>query len=138
MFQGIKGEYIMFKIKNNTIYCTRGDKGNIPVTLPLNEEKTEFYKFQVGDKVRIGVYEEDNLEGCALILKEVEVTEISELVSIPLTSDETRIGDIINEPTDYWFEVILNDDTTILGYDEELGAKIFQLLPEGSDKRCDV
>ena len=126
----------MFKIKNNTIYCTRGDKGNIPITIPLDEENTEFYKFQVGDKVRIGVYEEDKLDGCALILKEVEVTEISELVSISLTSDETRIGDIINEPVDYWFEIIFNDDTTILGYDEETGAKIFKLLPEGSDKRC--
>ena len=128
----------MFKIKNNTIYCTRGDKGNVPITIPLDEENTKFYKFQVGDKVRIGVYEEDNLEGCALILKEVEVTKISEIVSIPLTSDETRIGDIINEPVDYWFEIIFNDDTTILGYDEETGAKIFRLLPEGSDKRCVV
>lgn len=126
----------MFKIKNNTIYCTRGDKGNIPITIPINEEKTEFYKFQIGDKVRIGVYEEDKLDGCALILKEVEVTEISEIIKIPLTSAETKIGEIINEPVDYWFEIIFNDDTTILGYDEETGAKIFKLLPEGSDERC--
>ena len=128
----------MFKIKNNTILCTRGDKGNVPVTLPLNKEKTEFYKFQVGDKVKIGVYEADKLDGCALILKEVEVPEITELVNIHLTSDETRIGELINEPTDYWFEIILNDDTTILGYDDETGPKIFKLLPEGSDIRCDV
>lgn len=127
----------MFKIKNNTIYCTRGDKGNVLITLPIDETKTELYTFQIGDKVRIGVYEEDNLDGCAVILKEVTVEETTKVVTIPLTSEETKIGDIINEPVDYWFEIILNDDTTILGYDEELGAKIFKLLPEGSDVRCD-
>ena len=126
----------MFKIKSNTIYCTRGDKGNIPITIPINKEKTEFYRFQIGDKVRIGVYEEDKLDGCAVILKEVEVEEPTTVVKIPLTSKETKIGDIINEPVDYWFEIIFNDDTTILGFDDETGAKIFKLLPEGSDMRC--
>lgn len=128
----------MFKIKNNIIYCTRGDKGNVPLTLPTNEDKTELYVFKVGDKVRIGVYEEDKLDGCAVILKEVEVTEPTDTVIIPLTSNETKIGELVNEPVDYWYEVILNDEETIIGYDEETGAKIFKLLPEGSDKRCDV
>lgn len=128
----------MFKIKSNTIYCTRGDKGNVPVTLPTSEDKTELYTFKVGDKVRIGVYEEDKLDGCAVILKEVGVEEPTTVVKIPLTSSETKIGKIINEPVDYWYEVILNDEETIIGYDDELGAKIFKLLPEGSDIRCDL
>ena len=128
----------MFKIKSNTIYCTRGDKGNVPITLPTREDKTELYTFKVGDKVRIGVYEEDKLDGCAVILKEVEVEEPTTVVKIPLTSSDTKLGEIINEPVDYWYEVILNDEETIIGYDDELGAKIFKLLPEGSDIRCDL
>ena len=126
----------MLKIVNNEIRINRGDKGVIPFVIPLDKEKKEFYKFQVGDKVRFGVYEEDGYEKCALILKEIEVQEITEIVNIPLTSEETKIGEIINEPVDYWYEVILNDDETILGYDDELGAKIFKLFPEGSDKKC--
>ena len=105
----------MFKIKSNTIYCTRGDKGNVPITLPTSEDKTELYTFKVGDKVRIGVYEEDKLDGCAVILKEVEVEEPTTVVKIPLTSSDTKIGEIINEPVDYWYEVILNDEETIIG-----------------------
>jgi hypothetical protein len=46
-----------------------------------------------------------------------------------------KIGDVISKHKDYWYEVVLNDDTlpqTIIGYDED-GAKLFRLFPEGDD-----
>jgi hypothetical protein len=67
----------------------------------------------------------------------VVVTEECESVQIILTSEEMRIGDIINKPVDYWYEVELNPDTpytvTILGYTKEKGPKILSLTPEGGD-----
>ena len=45
------------------------------------------------------------------------------------------IGEVINKPTNYWYEIELNPNTqpqTIIGYDED-GEKLFVLYPEGSD-----
>jgi hypothetical protein len=56
-------------------------------------------------------------------------------VGIFLTEQDTKIGEVISKPTDYWYEIELNPFTnpqTIIGYDED-GAKIFKLFPEGRD-----
>jgi len=52
-----------------------------------------------------------------------------------LSSDETRIGDYINKPVTYWYEIELNpnnNSTTIIGYDDD-GPKQFKLYPEGKN-----
>ena len=125
----------MFKIANNEIQITRGDKGNIPVKIPINEEETEFYQFKIGDKIKIGVYKKGKLNENAVILKEFEVSEPTDTFLIPLTSEDTKIGELINKETEYWYEIILNDSETILGYEKDKNPKLFWLLPEGSDKK---
>ena len=126
----------MLKIINNEIRINRGDKGNIPFQIPLNEEGTELYQFQAGDKVTFGVYKKKGFDECALILKEVEITEVTDTCMIPLTSEDTKIGELINEPKEYWYEISLNGDETVVGYDDEDGEKIFLLFPEGSGTKC--
>jgi hypothetical protein len=67
-----------------------------------------------------------------VLVVDTEVTEEAELVEIELTSEDTRIGEVISKPVDYWYEVELNPDTkpqTIIGYDKD-GAKVFKLYPE--------
>ena len=57
-------------------------------------------------------------------------------MEIALEGYETKFGEVINKPKQYWYEVELNPETspqTIIGYDEE-GAKLFTIYPEGSDK----
>ena len=52
-----------------------------------------------------------------------------------LSKTDTKIGEVINKPTDYWYEVEVNPHTnpqTIIGYGEE-GAAIFKLFPEGDE-----
>ena len=123
----------MFKInKDKSIYLTRGDIANI--TVSANTSDGELYTFQKGDVVRFKVFKRRDC-GCVEIQKdtvvEVEATE----VDIYLSKDDTKIGDVISKPTNYWYEVELNPDTapqTIIGYDEE-GEKLFVLYPEGSD-----
>lgn len=51
-------------------------------------------------------------------------------VEIPLNSEDTKIGDVVNYKVKYWYEIELNNMTTI-GYDKE-GPKEFILYPEGS------
>ena len=52
-----------------------------------------------------------------------------------MTGEDTKIGQVINKPIDYWYEIELNPEInpqTVIGYDND-GAKIFKLFPEGAD-----
>ncbi len=123
----------MFKIDSNTkqIMITRGDIGTISVSA-LNDDGTD-YEFQVGDIIRFGVFTKKNMNDIKL-QKDVEVITATTEVDINLSSEDTTIGDIINKPVDYWYEIQLNPDTepqTLIGYDDEEGARLFTLYPEG-------
>ena len=124
----------MFTLNDDlSIYATRGDIVFFFVT--TEDKKTgKAYKFQPGDVVRIKVYGKKDAENVVL-QKDFPITEITEKVDVFLTKDDMKIGDVISKQADYWYEVVLNDDTTpqtIIGYDED-GAKLFRLFPEGDD-----
>lgn len=120
----------MFVINEDlSIYLTRGDACTINLTATNNGES---YTFVEGDLVRLKVTEKRNC-GKVMMTKEVRVTGNQSMVTIALTSDDTKFGEIVSKPTDYWYEVELNPDVqpqTIIGYDEN-GGKIFRLYPEG-------
>lgn len=124
----------MFRIDSDkTINITRGDIGVIDFSIK-NKDKSA-YQFSVGDVVRFGVYTKKNMNDL-IFSKDITVDTAGETVTIELSETDTKIGDIINKPVDYWYEIQLNPDTnpqTIIGYDEE-GAKIFRLYPEGSEE----
>ena len=123
----------MFKInEDKSIYLTRGDIANI--TVSANEPDGTAHTFAVGDVVRLKVFKRKD---CAKVVlqKDVVVREECQEVDILIGRSDTKIGDIINTPTKYWYEVEVNPDTTpqtIIGYDEE-GEKLFVLYPEGGD-----
>ena len=123
----------MFLIKaDGTICLTRGDAANIRVT--ANIDANTAYTFKVDDVVRFKILRKKDCNTVEL-KKDVIVTEEVDSVFIALTKDDTKLGDIINKPVDYWYEVELNPETTpqtLIGYDE-IGPKIFRLYPEGSD-----
>lgn len=113
----------MFKIDGDTIHITRGDRGVI-------ELEIDDYTFVVGDSIELRVYEKKGLEKLPVLSKEVTVTKECETLEIELTSKDTAIGNIENKQKNYWYEVELNDNNTVIGYDEE-GPKLFVLYPEG-------
>lgn len=123
----------MFKInEDKSIYLTRGDIADIKVS--ATKPDGEQYTFLVGDVVRFKVFKRRDC-GCVEIQKDTVVTEETQEVIIYLEKKDTKIGEIISKPTNYWYEVELNPDTapqTIIGYDED-GEKMFTLFPEGSD-----
>lgn len=122
----------MFQLNDDmSIYATRGDV----VFFELQaDDDGKNYKFQPGDLVRIKVFAKKDAEKIVL-QKDFPVAEITESVEIYLTKEDTKIGEVISKPVDYWYEIELNPDKnpqTIVGYDED-GAKIFKLFPEGDD-----
>lgn len=119
-------------LSDKTICLTRGDVASIIVSANLQDGS--LYTFKTGDVVRFRVFKKRDYTR-EVLRKEVTVADPAASVTISLTKADTTIGDIINRPVDYWYEIELNPDTapqTIIGYDEA-GEKIFRLYPEGSD-----
>ena len=122
----------MFVLNDDlSIYVTRGDIVFFDVGA---EDGGQAYTFKAGDVVRLKVYGKKAADNVVL-QKDFPVTTARQTVSIFLGEEDTKIGGIISKPVDYWYEVVLNDDTdpqTIIGYDDD-GAKVFKLFPEGGD-----
>lgn len=118
--------------EEKTILLTRGDTVSFSVTCDI---ENELYTFKMGEIITFNVFEKKNCDNVVLS-KSVAVAEDTQEVIITLDENETRIGDIINKPVDYWYEIELTDisgnEQTILGYDED-GAKILKLYPEGKE-----
>ena len=123
----------MFEIlSDNTMCLTRGDIAQIHVSADTQDGGT--YTFTAGDVVRLQVFDKKD---CTKVLLSKPVTVLAEAQSviIALSGDETKIGEPINKPVDYRYEIELNPETnpqTIIGYDES-GEKIFRLYPEGGE-----
>lgn len=112
-----------------SLYVTRGDIVHFVLRADDNGEN---YVFRAGDVVRMTVYEKKACH-CVVLQKDFPITEDTETLDIYLEEKETRIGDLISKPVDYWYEIELNPLTapqTIIGYDDN-GAKVFRLFPEG-------
>lgn len=122
----------MYQInEDNSIYVTRGDIVTFGVTAKDGDQP---YTFQPGDVVRIKVFGKKDTNKVVL-QKDFPVTTATEVVEIYLDERDTKIGEVISKPVDYWYEVELNplsDPQTIIGYGED-GPAIFKLFPEGRD-----
>jgi hypothetical protein len=122
----------MYQInEDNSIYVTRGDVVAFSVTAESNGTA---YIFHPNDIVRISVYAKKNAENVVLC-KDFVVAEETEKVDIFLTENDTKLGEVISKPVEYWYEIELNPLTnpqTIIGYDDD-GAKVFKLFPEGDN-----
>lgn len=119
--------------ENKTIHVTRGDFGLLDVTARSADGSD--YIFEAGDEVQFKVYVRGNPEAVVLT-KKVSVDSDTTTVTFELERQDTKIGNLISRPRDYWYEVELNPDTdpdTFIGYDTE-GPKIFRLYPEGDDR----
>ena len=118
---------------DKSIYITRGDIGMLVVNAETLDN--EIHTFTPGDIVRLRVFKK-NKHDEVVLQKDVDIVVETQVVEFSLTREDTKLGDIINKPVDYWYEVELNPDTTpqtIIGYDLD-GPKIFKLFPEGGDK----
>lgn len=113
-----------------TLKVTRGQSGTI--TFGALTPEGEPYTFQVGDILRLNVTKV-NKENSVVMSVDTIIQEATTEATISITSFDSKIGTVINKPTDYWYDIELNPDSAIaqmlLGYDDE-GPKIFKLYPE--------
>lgn len=113
----------MFVIDGDKINITRGDRGVIELAI-------DNYTFSVGDTIEFRVYEKRALDKLPVLSKVVTVEQESSTIDIELTAEDTKIGELRNTAREYWYEIELNDNQTVIGYDEN-GAKVLTLYPEG-------
>ena len=128
-----------------TIYLTRGDVpsqfNRIAFYFPIYNFETqqeEKYKFQLTDKIAFVVKEKKGytkqevlrIEKTLAEMGEVEPTEYPEII---FTEEDTKAFDLSDKKKTYWYDIVLNDTTTILGYDIE-GAKKLVIFPEAEEE----
>lgn len=119
----------MFKIEEKTIRISRGNKATIELKVPVDDD---YYEFQINDKIALKIYEQKGLNKIYLKKIITDIKQASKTVDINIKASDSEIGELENKPITYWYEIILNDEQTLIGYDDE-GPKEFILYPEGYD-----
>lgn len=112
----------MYRIVDKNIYANRGDVINLVIA---NRSDT----FKPHDILKIYICEQGDYSN-VLFSKQFSIDEESAEVAIKLTSEETKMGEPLKQGSrTYWYEIELNGDTTLVGYDNK-GPKLFVLWPE--------
>ena len=100
----------------------------------LNEIYYEIYNSMLTDKITFTVYDKKGYTKEEKFRKEYTIsdlgyTEPTTTPEIILTAEDTRVFDVINKRKVYWYDIVLNDETTLLGFDNT-GGKQFIVYPE--------
>ena len=124
--------------KDGNITTVRGDW--LPITFNPTDKDGNPYTFQEGDVIRFKIIKKKDCN-CVELQKDFEPVAGSTSIDLDLLASEMKIGDIINKPVDYWYEIILNPETdyeiTLVGFkSKETGAKTLTLMPEGGKKNA--
>lgn len=131
----------MIAMEDKTIHITRGDAtsefNRLAFYFPYYDKETETeknYKFKPTDKISFVVFEKKGYTKSEILRKEYTLADIGytepvETIEIPLTVEDTKKFPLTNKAQTYWYEVILNETTTILGYDDD-GAKKVIIYPK--------
>ena len=90
----------MFKIDSDgtTLKITRGSSGSFSFGATTIEG--DAYIFSIGDVVRLNVTRKGQ-ENMVVMSVDSVVTENTDTVTISITSEDSKIGSVINKPTDY-------------------------------------
>ena len=120
-----------------TIHLTRGDAtqeefNRIVVHFPIwddEQEKEVNYEFKLTDKLTFIAFEKKGYTKKEIFKKEYTMaqlgyTEPTETPEIILTTQDTLKFAPSNKKATYWYNVILNDNATIIGSDEDGSKKI--------------
>jgi len=135
----------MIAIEETTIHLTRGDATgdkynvlafNFPI-FNFETKQEENYKFKPNDKITFVVmnkkgYTKEEILRKEYTLGDLGYTEETEIAELPLTEEETKLFPLSNKAQTFWYDLILNDSTTILGFDNE-GAKEIIVYPEAEE-----
>lgn len=113
---------------NNHLYITRGD--TLLFDLQIFDYDNEIYTFGKNDVVTFAIYK--NLKQPAFVLQDFDAVEGEDTIRIEIDSEDMKIGDLISNPRNYYYEITLNGVSTIQGYAPGKRS-VLTLLPEGSN-----
>lgn len=119
---------IKIDVDDKTINLTRGDRCSFKVYV-INPKTEDRYTFPAGCYVSFVVVDKNAYTKGELMRKTVQVTADTQEVEFTLTEEDTKIGPMIDKKQKYWYNVVVNDDVTVLGSDED-GEKLLILYPE--------
>lgn len=114
-----------FDKERKTIEINRGDKGTLKL---VNKNDT----FKIGDEFKFSIMEKGDYDK-VLFQKEFKVLEESNVFFLTFTSEDMRFYEPISKKKEFIYELEMNGDTTLIGYDEERDKK-FVLYPEAGNK----
>lgn len=116
----------MLIVDGKTIQFSRGD--DITLNFSCKDINNNDYVFSVGDTVQFRIFDKNGYDDEAILSKEISIDEETTIVPIHLLSEDTMIGEEINSKKTYWYEISINEDNTVIGYDNA-GPAILYLLP---------
>lgn len=131
---------------NTILKITRGDStsgynNKVCFVSPIMDMTTETLDYQViqpTDKITFVVHEKKKYRQKEIFrkeytLKDVGVMSPTKYPDLVLTKEDTKSFPEKNKPTIYWYDIILNDEKTIIGYDED-GPKQLIVYPEAEEE----
>ena len=122
-------------MNDRNLSCVRGDM--LHITIDMVDENNENVEFKVNDVIRFKVFEKKNPAN-VVVQKDFVITTNTLEYYFEIPAEDMEIGELIDKPVDYWYEIELNPDTpqrtTIFGSDKQLGTPILTLLVEGGTK----
>lgn len=122
--------YYWYNSNENILYDTNYNVSNVNI----NTLNIVYYTFNVGDVITLNIYRKNGYTENALKTISTTISESTDTAIIALTESDTTIESIINKQITYWYDITLNYDKTIIGYDDE-GAKEFIIYPaKGADE----
>lgn len=110
--------------KNDVLYDADYEESSVS----LDTLTMVLYEFQIDDRIKFNVYLKSGYDKEPLLSKEITVDTAGYSVDIPLTEEDTTFGNISNKAVTYWYDITLNDDNTVVCYNEN-GAKEFIQYP---------
>jgi len=109
----------------------RGDK--VSFTFNATDADGDPYTFLTSDVLTLNIVKTKKYTNGTVFTKDFIIETAGENQVLELTADETKsMCEMINEPLTLWYEIVLNDDETLVGYDAD-GAKLVIIYPEGGE-----
>ena len=139
----------MIKIDENdrqTITLHRGDApvgeiNRICFTYPIHNYttgETENYEFQTTDEITFTVYDKKGYTMNEIFRIKYKLSDIGYVAptttpELYITREDTLKFPLSNKKQTFWYDLRLNDNTTIIGLDEDGGKKII-VLPGSTEE----
>lgn len=131
---------------NTILKITRGDSTDgynnkvcfVSPIMNMETEEIDYQEINPTDKISFVVhnkkkYREKEVFRKEYTLKDVGIVNPTKYPELVLTKEDTKQFPETNKPATYWYDIILNDEKTIIGYDED-GPKKLIVYPEAEEE----